>query len=220
MSRERGFRFQILKKKMVSCGMRLLVITAVVGAFLVECSDEKDAPPPPIKPAPGHLASLSIHVHNASQYAAREAEEDVASATIYLRGAIQRSLVRAGYRVVVSPDEPRDLTARVSADWPFDKPGTATLSFVDREGAMVDQLSGLVVFDENYDIDERSAVQLVQAMAHSPKLARFGRELQRRAGNRPPPPSVPVPVPQIATDPAPEEPAGPLTGPPDPQPQR
>jgi hypothetical protein len=196
--------------------MRLLATSVLAVAMLVECSEEQK-PPPPIKAAPGHLAALSIHVQNATQQAARVAEEDVSANTVYLRGAVQRSLVRAGYRVVVSPDEPRDLTARVSADWPWDRPGTATLSFVDAEGAMVDQISGLVVFDEEHDIDERSAVQLVQAMAHSPKLARFARLRQQR-GQRPP--AGPKPAP-IATDREPPDPQpGQLTGPPDPIPER
>lgn len=159
-------------------------MVAVFGFYTAECS-EKEIPPPPIKPAPGHMAALRIHVQNATQHAASEAKEDVCANTIYLRGAVQRSLVRAGYRVVVSADEPGDLTAKVSADWPWDKPGTATLSFIDARGEMVDQISGLVVFDSKHNLDERSAVALVEAMKHSPRLASFARATQAARSSKP-----------------------------------
>ncbi len=164
--------------------MRLFVILAVFGFLAGECSQE-ETPPPPIKQAPGHMAALRIHVQNATARAASEAKEDVCANTIYLRGAVQRSLVRAGYRVVVSADESRDLTARVSADWPWDKPGTATLSFIDASGTVVDQISGLVVFDSKHNLDERSAVALVEAMKHSPRLASFARAARVARSSRP-----------------------------------
>ncbi|MBW2533475.1 MAG: hypothetical protein JRI55_18430 [Deltaproteobacteria bacterium] len=168
--------------------MRIL-LTALGLCFAAGgCSGERSHTPPPIQQAPGHLASLRIHVNNATQHAASEAEEDVAGYTIHLRGAVQRSLVRAGYRVVVSAEEPRDLVARISADWPWERPGTATMSFVDGGGAVIDQISGLVRIDENSDIDERSAVALVEAMKHSPELAAFARlGRERRAGSKPRP---------------------------------
>lgn len=177
--------------------MRLLILVAVFGFLFGECSQSPPPPPPPIKQAPGHLAALRIHVQNATQHAASEAKEDFCANTIYLRGAVQRSLVRAGYRVVVSADEPNDLTARVNADWPWDKPGTATLSFVDTGGTTVDQISGLVIFDENHNIDERSAVALVEAMKHSPRLAQFARETGKPD---PKPVAVTPPPPRTAAE--------------------
>jgi hypothetical protein len=156
-----------------------LIALVALALAVVGCNGKQPKPPPQVNPAPRELTALRIHVYNASSDAARKAEEDdVSGYTIHLRGAVQRALVRAGYTVVIKPEEPHDLVARIHAEWPWKKPGTATLVLEAREG-VVTQFSGLVDIDENADLDEQDAADLVDAISRSPSVIAFARRKAR-----------------------------------------
>jgi hypothetical protein len=159
--------------------IRHTVSILVFSLLAVACNSRKPKPPPKVEPAPLALATLKFHVYNATNEAARRAEEDdVAGYTIHLRGAFQRALVRAGYTVVIKPGDPHDLVARIHAEWPWQKPGTATLVLEAPEG-VVTQFSALVEVDENADLDEQGAADLVNAISTSPSVAAYARRKAR-----------------------------------------
>src|SRR5262245_17228958 len=73
-------------------------------------------PPLPVAHAPAEVASLTIHVVNASQNASQAAKENVNGYTIELRGMVQQVLMRAGYTVIVDPSMPHDAEALIVFD--------------------------------------------------------------------------------------------------------
>jgi hypothetical protein len=123
---------------------------------------------------------LRIFVINASNGAAREGGENVTGYTIQMRGAMQRSLSRAGFTVVVSPTAPADLLAKVDVESPWlGKPGMASMTLATPAGVVIEQVSGIVELDEHVDIDERGPVALVEMTARSPRIDAFARGHQR-----------------------------------------
>lgn len=179
--------------------MRLLrwaVCFAFVG--LASCTR---TPLPPIHAAPPEIAALRVFVVNASHEAAQQAgETTVTGYTIQMRQAVQRSLSRAGFTIVVSPNAPTDLFAKVDLESMLHaKPSMASMTLANSAGVVVEQVSGLVELDENVDIDERGPVALVEKMARSPRILEFARGHQRPACE-----SVEVPKPKVLEVPAPE----------------
>jgi hypothetical protein len=161
--------------------MRLLrscVLILLVG--LAGCSSAP-IPLPPIRLAPAEVASLRIFVINASDYAARNAgETTVTGYTLYMRSAVQRSLTRAGFTVVVSPTDPTDLLAKVDVESPnIGKPGMASMMLANPDGVVIEQISGIVELDENVDIDERGPIGLVERVAYSPRIEAFAKGHRR-----------------------------------------
>lgn len=165
--------------------MRPLLPLALASALaLSACSSSRTPLPlPPIQPAPAEIASLRVFVINASHEAARDANETtVTGYTIQMRGAVQRSLVRAGLTVVVMPTHPADLLAKVDIEHPsIGKLGLASMTLTTPEGVVVDQLSNVIGLDENVDIDERGPVSLVEKLIRSPRVAAFARDHSRPA---------------------------------------
>jgi hypothetical protein len=139
------------------------------------------APPPPIHRAPVEIAALRVFVINASYSAAEAANETtVTGYTIQMRQAVQRSLNRAGFTVVIAPNVPTDLLAKIDVESPsLDKPGMASMTLATPDGVVVEQVSELVILDEHVDIDERGPVGIVERMARSPRIAAFARGHQR-----------------------------------------
>ena len=134
--------------------------------------------PPAAAPvtAPASLTRLRINVHNAQRDRA-EKEENVNLYTIFLRQAVEREFARAGYRVVVDPNQPFDVSAIVTlGDFPVtsDDNEQATASMTLRAAdRVVDQVSAVVMLDEHKDIAESGPVALVDAVTRSPKIAEF-----------------------------------------------
>ncbi len=158
--------------------LRSCVLVSLLG--MAGCSSAP-LPLPPIHQAPADVASLRFFVINASDDAARVAgETTVTGYTMMMRGAVQRSLTRAGFTVVVSPNAPADLLAKVDVESPWlNKPGMASMTLATPDGVVIEQVSGMVVLDENVDIDERGPVALVEMMARSPRITAFARGHQR-----------------------------------------
>jgi hypothetical protein len=145
-------------------------------------------PPPPIAPAPQELASLRIHVHQlVTPPETPEDEYDykhMPGLTRDLRDAFQVALVGAGYVVVVSRRDPRDLVARIQADWPLDGPGVASLTLLDAQGQVIDQLSAIVPvlgkFPHSAQLYDHGAGAMVTAMSRSTKVGALARWLRER----------------------------------------
>lgn len=158
-----------------------LCLALVLGA-LAACS----TPPPieyPVSRAPAQLAHLRIHVRNASQARVRQAEEDATGYTVMVRGAVQRALIRAGYVVVVDPDQPHDLEAQVDTDHHSlgaVRGALATTMTLSSPAGVVDQRSGVVAIGQDADIDERGAIAMVESLARSARLRAYAAELLKR----------------------------------------
>jgi len=159
-------------------GLRSCVLVSLLA--IAGCSSAP-LPLPPIKPAPPEVASLRFFVVNASDYAASAAgETTVTGNTIMARGAVQRSLTRAGFTVVVSPTAPADLFAKVDVDNPWlGKPGMVSMTLATPSGVVIEQVSGIFEHDENINVDERGPVALVEMMARSPRIIAFAKGHQR-----------------------------------------
>ena len=156
-----------------------------LGCAFVACSNlPVDRPLPPVASAPAALARLRIHVENATDARAREAHEDsVTGYTMLVRAAIQRALERAGYVVIVEPNDPHDLVARIHTDYQTLSHGVGgtlvtSLTLI-APGGMLEQLSGEVIVDEHADIDPAGAVRLVEAIARSTRVERYSSALAR-----------------------------------------
>jgi hypothetical protein len=139
---------------------------------------------PPIEVAPQPASGLRIFVWNASHDAARVAgESTVTGYTVMLREAVQRQLVRAGFTLVSQPSEPHDLVARAFAEIPapVGYPGTGTMVLIAPDGRVIDQVSAVLVIDENVNIDERGPVELVNRASRSARIAEYARDHTRPA---------------------------------------
>jgi hypothetical protein len=162
--------------------MRFLFACALISLLgFAGCSSRATLPLPPIRPALGEVASLRIFVINASNEAAAAAGETTVSGYgIYMRGAVQRSLTRAGFTVVVSPTDPTDLLAKVDIENPsLYQSGTASMTLATPDGVVIEQVSGIISLDENVDIDERGPVALVEKAARSPRIEAFAKGRRR-----------------------------------------
>lgn len=157
-----------------------LLATSVFSLSLSSCG-RTQVPLPPIAQAPAEVAALRVFVWNASNEAAQKANETtVTGYTIQMRGAMQRTLSRAGITVVVSPNDPADLVAKIDTENPgINKPGMAAMTLATPSGVVVEQLSEMIVLDENVDIDERGPVQLTQKMMYSSRILAFARGNRR-----------------------------------------
>jgi hypothetical protein len=147
--------------------------------------------PPKVASAPPELAGLRVHVANATSVRAEQAgERSVTGYTLLVRGAVQDALERAGYVLVVDPDQPYDLEALVHTDYlmSMERVGGTLLTSVtlqspeqpDAAGCpceTIEQLAGRVEVDENADIDPSGAVELVERMGRSPRLEAFARTI-------------------------------------------
>ncbi len=122
----------------------------------------------------------------------------VSGYTILMRAAVARSLARAGFTVVVMPTAPADLLARIDVESPgLNTPGMASMTLATPDGVVIEQVSGLIVLDENVDIDERGPVALVETMARSPRIAAFAKGHQRGECEK-----IPVPPKKVLEVPA------------------
>jgi len=148
----------------------------IVSLGFAGCSSAP-LPLPPIQPAPAQVANLRVFVINASDRAAQAAgETSVTGYTLHMRQAVQRSLNRAGFTVVVSPDAPTDLIAKVDTENPgIDKPGLASMTVTDSQGLVVEQISVTIVLDEHVNIDERGPVAMVELLARSSRIMAFAQ---------------------------------------------
>ncbi len=161
--------------------MRLfLAAVLVLFGAIVGCS-RNVIPLPPIRTATAEVAALRVFVVNASDEAARLAgETTVTPNTIHTRNAVQRSLTRAGLTVVVAPTAPADLIAKVDIEHPsLYKPGMASMTLATPNGVVIEQISNVIAYDENIDIDERGPVALVEKMTRSPRIIDFARGHRR-----------------------------------------
>jgi hypothetical protein len=184
-------------RKGASQGLLLLLgMTSLLLGEGASCHQSTPLPPSPtVRPVPPELAGLRIHVLNASDAESRAAHEDVSGYTMHVRGAVQRNLARAGYTVVVSRVEPRDLVALVQVNWEglslhaVGGTGVVTLTLQGPQ-EVVEQLSGLVKVDQQANLVEASVVPLVERIAASVRVQAF-------AASRPPGlgPALPVPCP-------------------------
>jgi hypothetical protein len=159
---------------------RLVVLCAAVLVALGSgCAGE---PPPPVMPlqAPVTLQRLRVHVHNANRERA-EHDENVNLYTIFLRQALERALVRAGYRVVGDPTQPYDVVAVVTlGDFASSQhvASEATASLTLRAGSrIVDQLSAIVSIDDHANLESRGPAALADAITRSPNVAAFAASL-------------------------------------------
>jgi len=124
---------------------------------------------------------MRINVHNAQREKA-EREEKVNLYTIFLRQAVEREFVRAGYRVVVDPNQPYDASAVVNlGDFsitsdPEDQRATASLTLKSADRT-VEQVSAVVTLDDKADIDEAGPIALVDAVTRSERVADFAKHI-------------------------------------------
>lgn len=179
--------------------MRLISFALLMTTFVFTGCSSAPLPLPPIQAAKGKVADLRVFVLNASDYAAQEAgEKTVTGYTIQMRSAVQRSLTRAGITVVVSPKDPTDLIAKVDIENPgLRKPGLASMTLTDANGVVIEQISVVIVLDENVDIDERGPVAMIELFERSPRIAAFASGHQRGACEKtdlPRPPTLEVPA--------------------------
>lgn len=161
--------------------MRWFALATVVLSLGVSSCGRTVFPLPPITQAPAEVAALRVFVINASYHAAEKAgETTVTGYTIQMRTSMQRSLTRAGITVVVAPNEPADLVAKVDVESPgISKPGMAAMTLTTPSGIVVEQLSEMIELDENVDIDERGPVRLAQKMMYSSRVLTFARGNRR-----------------------------------------
>jgi hypothetical protein len=139
------------------------------------CGPER-RPPLPVARAPGEVATLTIHVLNASHSASQAAHENVNGYSIELRALIQQVLIRAGYTVIVDRSMPHDAEALVVFDGGgLGRPGAATLTLTS-EGRLVAQVSASVGIDEHANLEERGAVDLVERLSRQPALVELARQ--------------------------------------------
>lgn len=155
--------------------MRVLSACLLISAHVFMGCSSAPIPLPPIQPAPAAVAGLRVFVVNASDYAAQRAgETTVTGYTIQMRSAVQRSLTRAGFTVVVSPTDPTDLIAKVDIENPgLHKPGLASMTVADARGIVIEQISVVITLDERVDIDERGPVSMIELFARSPRITAF-----------------------------------------------
>jgi hypothetical protein len=169
--------------------MRRAFFALLLGLSAIGCSSPTPVKPPapPITRAPLELSSLRIHVHQlATPPETPEDEYDykhMPGLTRELRDAFQAALVRAGYVVVVSRRDPRDLVATIQADWPLNGPGVASLTLA-ADGQVLDQLSAIVpVLGESprkVELYEHGAAALVDALARSAQVSALARRIRER----------------------------------------
>ncbi len=161
--------------------MRWFALATVVLSLGVSSCGRTVIPLPPISQAPAEVAALRVYVINASHYAAEKAGEmTVTGYTLQMRAAMERTLSRAGIAVVVTPDVPADLVAKVDVESPWlSKPGIAAMTLTTPSGVVVEQLSEMIELDENVDIDERGPVRLAQKMMYSSRVLTFARGNRR-----------------------------------------
>jgi hypothetical protein len=172
------------------------ILAMVLGLAIIPtmgCPSRTASQPPPVSSAPAELAGLRFFVVNATPEASRAAKEDVPGYTIGLRKSVQRTLVRAGYVVVVDPREPHDLQVRVDANWDLRAPAIASVTLA-RGDRVVDQLSGEVRVREDAELDETGVVSLVEAMGRSTKVRAFANEPRSPAMIAVPPESAIEPL--------------------------
>lgn len=172
--------------------------TALCALALLPSCVAPAAPPAVPLPAQAPLTALRIHVHNANRERAEKAE-NVNLYTIFLRQAVERAFIRAGYRVSVGPDEPVDLVVKITlGDFAISSQvrseASASMVLLDGE-RIVEQIAGIVVRNDDAELDERSAVGLVDAVTRSPRIAELARALQTRA-------APPERQPAVIADPA------------------
>lgn len=172
---------------------RFVVLCAVLLGVLGAACARPRVPVVPLQ-APPALARLRIHVYNADRERA-EREERVNLYTIFLRQAFERSLVRAGYRVVGDPALPHDLVAVVTlGDFEISSRKTpeATASLTLRAGSrIVDQLAAIMVRDDYADIDDHGPAALADAVTRSPQVAALAAALPAEPKE---PPALTVPA--------------------------
>ena len=158
---------------------RLVVLVALLAVTIGGACGGGPVTATPIA-APSKIAELRINVYN-SDRARAEREEKVNLYTIFLRQAVEREFVRAGYRVVVDPNQPYDLSAVVSlGDFPVTSDGqkyaTASMTLKSRE-RVVDQVSAVVTLDDKSDISQPGPVALVDAVTRSARVAAFAKNV-------------------------------------------
>ena len=169
----------------------------LVVAFLVAvpaCGTKASRPVVAVALAPEPLRSLRLHVHNATHERAAKEGENVTGFTTMARAALARTLVRAGYVMVVSRDQPHDLEVQVDTDYQWTpKPGALVTSVTFRAtGKVIEQLSRVIGVDEDVELDDRDVAALVDALGRSEALARFAAAL-KRAGPAVPEIAAPAP---------------------------
>jgi hypothetical protein len=100
-----------------------------------------------------------------------------------LRDAFQAALVRAGYVVVINRRDPRDLVAKIQADWPMKRPGVATMTLT-ADGQVIDQVAVIVAvlgeFPREVRLYDHGAGALVDAMSRSGRVRALARQIRER----------------------------------------
>lgn len=161
--------------------MRVVSTCLLISTLIFAGCSSPPIPLPPIQPAPAAVARLRVFILNASHRAAQLVQETtVTGYTIQMRSAVQRSLIRAGFTVVVSPADPTDLIAKVDIESPgIIKPGLASMTVTDVRGVVVEQFSVMITLDEKVDIDERGPVAMIELFARSPRIMAFAQGYRR-----------------------------------------
>lgn len=162
----------------MSLSLSRSILAVVLGLAIIPttgCPSRTASQSPPVSSAPADLAGLRFFVVNATPESSRKAEEDVPGYTIQLRKSVQRTLVRAGYVVVVDAREPHDLQVRIDANWDMRAPAIASVTLA-RGAQVVEQLSGEVRVREDAELDETGVVSLVEAIGRSSKVRAFAKE--------------------------------------------
>lgn len=168
--------------------MRRRALLCTLVGLTIGCGPPPAPAPVPIQ-APAPLAALRIHVHNADRDRAEKAE-NVNLYTIFLRQSVERAFIRAGYRVSVGPGEAVDLVVKITlGDFTISSSvraeASASMTLLDGERT-VEQIAGIIVRNEDADLEERSAVGLVDAVTRSARVAEFASEVAARASREPP----------------------------------
>jgi hypothetical protein len=147
-----------------------------------------DTPPPPVQPAPQELASVAIHVHQLVSPPTSEQDRwdyhHMPGLTGELRSAFTQQLEQAGYTVVVDRRIPHDVLALIQAEWPVERPGTASLVLTARGETIARFSESIPILGEpprTEYLEADAAVSLVDAMSRSSELLRFS---QRQAAAR------------------------------------
>lgn len=161
--------------------MRVVSTCLLISTLIFTGCSSPPIPLPPIQPAPAAIAALRVYVLNASDRAAQLAgETTVTGYTIQMRSAVQRSLTRAGFTVVVSPADPTDLIAKVDIENPgVNKPGLASMTVTNARGVVVEQISVVITLDEKVDIDEQGPVAMIELFERSPRIMAFAQGSRR-----------------------------------------